>query len=58
MWKRRKCGKKGLLEALCQEGLRRVEEVIFVDEMRVGLLGQSRRVWGKRGEGVRRRVGL
>jgi len=32
--------------------------VIFVDEMRVGLLGQSRRVWGKRGEKVRQRVEL
>ena len=29
-----------------------------MDEMRVGLLGQSRRVWGKRGETVRQRVEL
>jgi len=30
---------KSFLEALCQEGLRRGEEVVFVDEMGVGLLG-------------------
>ena len=29
-----------------------------MDEMRVGLLRQSRRVWGKRGEKVRQRVEL
>ncbi len=53
--------KKAYLESLCQEGLRRGEEVVCVDEMRVvrvGLLGQSRRVWGRRGETVRQRLEL
>jgi hypothetical protein len=40
------------------EGLRRGEEVVFADEMRLGLLGQVRRVWGRRGEKLRRRVEL
>ena len=57
------CGGTGSLEksfseALCREGLRQGEEVVLVDEMRVGLLGQSRWVWGKRGETVRQRVEL
>jgi hypothetical protein len=38
--------------------LRRGEEVVFADEMRLGLLGQVRRVWGRRGEQLRRRVAL
>jgi hypothetical protein len=38
--------------------LRRGEEVVFADEMRLGLLGQVRRVWGRRGEKLRRRVEL
>jgi len=45
--------KGGLLAAL-----RRGEEVVFADEMRLGLLGQVRRVWGRRGEKLRRRVEL
>jgi hypothetical protein len=45
--------KRGLLAAL-----RRGEEVVFADEMRLGLLGQVRRVWGRRGEKLRRRVEL
>jgi hypothetical protein len=48
--------KRGLLAALQAEGLRRGEEVVFADEMRLGLLGQVRRVWGRRGEKLRRRV--
>jgi hypothetical protein len=50
--------KRGLLAALQAEGLRRGEEVVFADEMRLGLLGQVRRVWGRRGEKLRRRVEL
>ena len=45
--------KGGLLAALLAEGLRRGEEVVFADEMRLGLLGQVRRVWGRRGEKMR-----
>ena len=45
--------KGGLLAALQAEGLRRGEEVVFADEMRLGLLGQVRRVWGRRGEKMR-----
>jgi hypothetical protein len=51
-------GKGGLLAALQAEGLRRGEEEVFADEMRLGLLGQVRRVWGRRGEKLRRRVEL
>jgi len=40
------------------EGLRRVEEVVFADEMRLGLLRQVRRVWGRRGEKQRWRIEL
>jgi hypothetical protein len=50
--------KGGLLAALQAEGLRRGEEVVFADEMRLGLLGQVRQVWGRRGEKMRRRVEL
>ena len=50
--------KGGLLAALQAEGLRRGEEVVFADEMRLGLLGQVRRVWGRRGEKMRQRVEL
>jgi len=50
--------KGGLLAALQAEGLRRGEEVVFADEMRLGLLGQVRRVWGRRGEKQRRRIEL
>jgi hypothetical protein len=50
--------KGGLLAALQAEGLRRGEEGVFADEMRLGLLGQVRRVWGRRGEKLRRRVEL
>jgi hypothetical protein len=38
--------------------LRRGEEVVFADEMRLGMLRQVRRVWGRRGEKLRRRVEL
>jgi hypothetical protein len=45
--------KGGLLAAL-----RRGEEGVFADEMRLGLLRQVRRVWGRRGEKQRRRIEL
>ena len=38
--------------------LRRGKEALFADEMRLGLLRQVRRVWGRRGEKLRRRVKL
>jgi len=38
--------------------LRRGKEALCADEMRLGLLGQVRRVWGRRGEKLRRRVEL
>ncbi len=40
------------------EGLRRGEEVVFADEMRLGLPRQVRRVWGRRGEKQRGRIEL
>jgi len=49
---------KGLWAALQAEGLRRGEEVVFADEMRLGLLRQVRRVWGRRGEKQRGRIEL
>jgi hypothetical protein len=58
MRRRRRHGKRGLWAALQAEGLRRGKEVVFADEMRLGLLGQVRRVWGRRGEKLRRRVEL
>ena len=50
--------KRGLLAALQGEGLRRGEEVVFADEMRLGLPRQVRRVWGRRGEKQRGRIEL
>jgi len=50
--------KGGLLAALQAEGLRRGEKVVFADKMRLGLLRQVRRVWGRRGEKQRRRIEL
>jgi len=45
--------KGGLLAAL-----RRGEEVVFADEMRLGMLPQVRRVLGRRGKKLRERVEL
>jgi hypothetical protein len=42
--------KGGLWAALQTEGLKRGEEGVFAEEMRLGRLGQVRRVWEKRGE--------
>ena len=38
--------------------LRRGKEALCADEMRLGLLGQMRQVWWRRGEKLRRRVEL
>jgi len=40
------------------QGLRRGEEVVFADEMRLGMLRQVRRVWGRGGEKQKRRIEL
>ena len=50
--------KRGLWAAFLAEGLRRGEEVVFADKMRLGMLRQVRRVWGSRGEKQRRRIEL
>jgi hypothetical protein len=50
--------KGGYWQPLQAEGLRRGEEVVFADEMRLGLLRQVRRVWERRGEKQRRRIEL
>jgi hypothetical protein len=50
--------KGGLLAALQAKGLRRGEEGVFADEMRLGLLRQEKQVEGKRGEKQRRRIEL
>ena len=50
--------KGGLLAALRAEGIRRGEAVVFANEMRLGLLRQVRRMWGRRGEKQRRRIEL
>jgi hypothetical protein len=50
--------KRGSLGALQAEGLKRGEEVVFADEMRLGMLRQVRRVWGRRGEKQRGRIEL
>ena len=48
--------KGGLGEALRDAGVSRETVLGFADEMRVGLRGTVRRVWGRRGVKVRRRV--
>ena len=48
--------KGGLGEALRDAGVRRESVLGFADEMRVGLGGTVRRVWGRRGVNVRQRV--
>ena len=48
----------GFRSSLHRSGIRRGEAVVFADEMRLGLLGQVRRVCGRRGEKLRRRVEL
>lgn len=48
--------KRGLVEALRAQGVRAGQRVVFVDEMRVGLIGVVRRRWGARGVKLRARV--
>jgi len=50
--------KGGLASTLAAAGLTSVSVVGWADEMRVGLRGQVRRVWGRRGVPVRQRVAL
>ena len=48
--------KGGLRDALRGAGVRRETVLGFADEMRVGLRGTVRRVWGRRGVKIRQRV--
>jgi DDE superfamily endonuclease len=50
--------KGGLASALAAAGLSADSGVGWADEMRVGLRGQVRRVWGRRGVPVRQRLQL
>ena len=50
--------KRGLRAALAAAGLTAVSWVGWADEMRVGLRGMVRRVWGRRGVKVRQRLQL
>lgn len=48
--------KGGLAHALTAVGLTRASRIGFADELRLGLRGTSRRVWGRRGVKVRQRL--
>jgi hypothetical protein len=50
--------KGGLAAALAAIGLTRASRIGFADELRLGLRGTSRRVWGRRGVKVRQRLQL
>lgn len=50
--------KGGLATALAAVGLTRSSRVGYADELRLGLRGTSRRVWGRRGVKVRQRLQL
>jgi len=50
--------KGGLAAALHAVGLTRSSRLGFADELRLGLRGTSRRVWGRRGVKVRQRLQL
>jgi hypothetical protein len=50
--------KGGLAAALDAVGLTRASRLGFADEMRLGLRGTSRRVWGRRGVKVHQRLQL
>lgn len=50
--------KGGLAAALGAVGLTRASRLGFADELRLGLRGTSRRVWGRRGVKVRQRLQL
>ena len=49
-------GKGGLADALAAAGLTRDQVVGHADEIRVGLLGQVRRRWGRCGVRIRQRI--
>jgi hypothetical protein len=48
--------KRGFGEALTAQGVRLGQRVVFVDELRVGLIGQVRRRWTVRGVRLCQRV--
>jgi len=50
--------KGGLAHALDAGGLTRGRRIGFGDELRLGLRGTTRRVWGRRGTKVRQRLQL
>ena len=50
--------KGGLATALDAVGLTRGSRIGFGDELRLGLRGTTRRVWGRRGIKVRQRLQL
>jgi len=50
--------KGGLAAALGAVGLTRASRIGFADELRLGLRGTTRRVWGRRGTKVRQRLQL
>jgi DDE superfamily endonuclease len=50
--------KGGLRQALGAVGLTRTSRIGFGDELRLGLRGTTRRVWGRRGVKVRQRLQL
>ena len=50
--------KGGLARALDAVGLTRGSRIGFTDELRLGLRGTTRRVWGRRGTKVRQRLQL
>jgi hypothetical protein len=50
--------KRGLAAALDAVGLTRSSRIGFADELRLGLRGTTRRVWGRRGVKVRQRLQL
>lgn len=50
--------KRGLATSLAEAGLTRTSRIGFADELRLGLRGTSRRVWGRRGVKVRQRLQL
>jgi hypothetical protein len=50
--------KGGLTAALQAVGLTRASRIGFADELRLGLRGTTRRVWGRRGVKVRQRLQL
>ena len=58
IWMRRGAGKRGLGRSLRRAGVSSGTLIGFADEMRVGLRGMVRRVWGVRGVKVVQRLQL